>query len=207
MLAENFCGETWGLSDLLSFRLQKSRLCCPQQKKSSKRRHKLTRPSLLHSSLVGTLRRNTNDPSQLNYILTNTLLSRMAHFPKHLTRYNYSHIEDDSCKVMYNITRFHLLNGKPFPYISCTVLKKPICYDLLSDSSTCIRTLRSLLKTERPSLNTFTSEFKSKGDKSIQNLFFPVHQTFLVGIDALPIWPTPTNGTTQSTIGTFGTSS
>ena len=90
----------------------------------------------------------------------------MAYFPKHLTRYNYSHIEGDRCKVTYNITWSHLLNGKPFHSISCTILM-PIHYDLVSDSNKGIRTLRSLLKPGRPSLNTFTSESERKGEKSI----------------------------------------
>jgi hypothetical protein len=87
----------------------------------------------------------------------------MAHFPKHLTRYNHSYIEGDCCKVTYNIAWVYLLNGKLFPYISCTILKH-IFYDLVSDSSTGIRTLRSFLKPGRPSPKTFTSEFKSNGD-------------------------------------------
>jgi hypothetical protein len=68
----------------------------------------------------------------------------MAHFPNHLTRYNYSHIEGDCCKVTYNITRFHLLNGKIFFHIYCGILK-PICYDLVSDCNTDIRTHYTLL--------------------------------------------------------------
>jgi len=90
----------------------------------------------------------------------------MAHFPKHLTRYNYLYIEGACCKVTYNITWGYLLKGKLFSYIYCT-FSNPIFYDLVSDSSTNIRILRSLLKSGGPSLKTFISEFKSNGDKSI----------------------------------------